>query len=155
MAVDVLGAWCDLVVGERSERVLHHLELAVEVSRPGLVGERGDERGGAELVEERVGVAQGSLLEAPHRLAPAQSGDQVVDHVGRERTRQSRLDIALRAVVEHRPRRGDLRRGVGEVVRQHLVHVGAATGGEMADGLADHAVGEVDGVGGGDEVGGR
>jgi hypothetical protein len=42
-------------------------------------------------------------------------------------------DVA--AVVEHRPGRLDLCRGVGEVVGEGLVSVGATVGGEVADRL--------------------
>ena len=42
------------------------------------------------------------------------------------RTVMPGLEVALGAVVEHRPRRGDLCRCVGEVVGQHLVAVRAA-----------------------------
>ena len=44
----------DLVVGEGSERVLHHLEVAIEMPRSRSIGERADERRAAEPVEERV-----------------------------------------------------------------------------------------------------
>ena len=42
---------------------------------------------------------------------------------------------------------------MGDVVGEHLVLVGSARGGELADGLADHTIGEVDGVGGSRQVG--
>ena len=65
------------------------------------------------------------------------------------------LDVALAAVVEQRSSRLDLGRCVGEVVGQHLVHVGPAVGGEVADALADDAAGELDDIGGGGQIGGR
>ena len=152
VAVHVLGTRCDLSIGERAERVLHHLELAVEMTRAGLIRERCDERGAAIFVEERMCVAQGCLLEAPHRFAPAQPRDQIVHHVGRERARQSCLDIALRAIVQHRPRRSHLGRGMGKIVRKHLMHVRPATGCKVPHRLAHHTLGDVDRVGRGDEI---
>ena len=53
----------------------------------------------------------------------------------------------LRAVVEQRSSRLDLGRRVGEVVGQRLVAVGATVGRQVADRLADHALGELDDVG--------
>ena len=136
-----------------AERVGDHLHVVVEVAGPGLVGERRQELGCPELHHERVGVGECVALDAPLFLAAEQLAGEVVEHVGGERTGDLRLDLALRAVVEQRPRRGDAGRGVGDVVGQHLVHVGSAGRGELADGLADDAVGEVDGVGGSRQVG--
>jgi hypothetical protein len=43
---------------------------------------------------------------------------------------------------------------VGQVVGEHLLHVGPAGCGEVGDTLADHAAGEFDDVGGGSQIGG-
>ena len=42
---------------------------------------------------------------------------------------------------------------MGEVVGEHLVDVGSPGCREVAHGLADHAVGEIDGVGGSGKIG--
>ena len=152
-AVDVLGVRCDHVGGERRERVGHHLHVVVEMSGSGLVGERREELGCPELRDECVGVGERIALDAPGVLAAEDLAGQVVEHVGSERARDLRFDLALRAVVEQRSGGGDAGCGVGDVVGEHLVLVGSARGGELADGLADHTVGEVDGVGGSRQVG--
>ena len=64
-----------------------------------------------------------------------------------------RLDVALGAVVEQRPRRRRSRCGVGEVVGEDLVGIGPAALVEAAHGGADDAVGERDDVGRGRQVG--
>ena len=151
--VHVFGARLDLVLGERTERVLHHLELAVEVTRPGGVGQRGDERRVAVGGEKRVSITQRCHVDAPERLTPGEAGDQVVGHVGGERAGDLRLGVALRAVVEQGLGRGHLRRGVSEVVGEGLLPVGATVGSQVADGSADHALGEFDDVGGCVEIG--
>ena len=151
-AVDVLGLRGDDVGGERAERVLHELHVGVEVARARRLGERGDELGIAVRREERMGVAQRRRLDAPDLLAPGEARDEVVDHVGGEGAGDARLGVALGAVVEQRPGRRRARRGVGEVVRQHLVGVGTAGLVEVADRRADHAVGEGDGLGRGRQV---
>ena len=63
------------------------------------------------------------------------------------------LDVALAAVVEHRPSGLHLGRRVGEVVGEHLVHIGSAVGGEVPHGLADHAAGELDDIGRSGQIG--
>ena len=73
--------------------------------------------------------------------------------VGHERAGERRLELALGAVVEHRPCRLDRRRGVGEVVGQHLLGVGTAVGRQGADPIGHHGSGQVEGSGGGGEVG--
>ncbi len=141
-----------LAANER-ERVGHHLHVVVEVARSGLVGERGEELRSAELRDEGVGVGERVAFDAPGVLPAEDLGGQVVEHVGGEGAGDPRLDVALRAVVEQRPGGGDAGCGVGDVVREHLVDVGPAARGQLPHGLADHAVGEIDGVGGSGQVG--
>ncbi len=152
-AVHVLGVRCDDVGCERRERVGHHLHVVVQMSRSRLVGERREEFGCAELRNECVGVRERIAFDTPGVLAAEDLAGQVVEHVGSERARDLRFDLALRAVVEQRPGGGDAGCGVGDVVGQHLVLVGSARGGELTDGLADHTIGKVDGVGGSRQVG--
>ena len=73
-AVHVLGVRLDDLLGERAERVGHHLELVVEVAGAGRLGQRGHELGGAELLEERMGSAQRRELEPHSCLAAGDSG---------------------------------------------------------------------------------
>ena len=94
-----------------------------------------------------MGVTQRRDVESPQGLAAGDPGDEVVHHVGRERAGDLRFDLALRAVVEQRACGVHLRRRMGEVVGQGLVAVGATVRGQVADRLADHALGEVDHVG--------
>lgn len=68
--------------------------------------------------------------------------------------RQPALRVALGAVVEHRTGGFHLGCGVGQVVGQHLVYVGPAGGGEVADPLAHDPTGKFDDVGGGSQIGG-
>ena len=123
-AMDVLGLRGDDVGGERAERVLDQLHVGVEVARARRLGERGDELRVAEALEERVRLAQRRRLDAPQPLPAGEAGDQVVHDVGGEGARDARLDVALGAVVEQRPRRRRGRRGVGEVVGDDLLGVG-------------------------------
>ena len=102
-AVDVLRDRLDLLLGERSERVLHHLEVRRQVARSGRGGERCDERRVAERLQERVGVAQRRDLEAPEVFPAGHLRDQVVHRVGHEGAGEPGLRFALRGVVEHRP----------------------------------------------------
>ena len=136
----------DLVVGEAPERVLHHLEVAVEVAGPGLVGERGEELRCAVGGEERAGAVAGRRARRPtsprgRRAVVARS----CDRVGDERAGESR------------PRRRPWRRsrawpgpwrpggGVGQVVGEHLVRVGPADlAARWRTARADDAVGELD-----------
>ena len=110
--VHVLGARNDLIVGERAERVLHHLVVGVEVARAGGGRQRRDELGVAVLRQERMRVAHRCRGQSPQILATAQPGDQVVDHVGRERAGDPCFEVALGPVVEQRSCRLDLGRRV-------------------------------------------
>ena len=65
------------------------------------------------------------------------------------------LGVALGAVVEQGPGGRGGRRGVGEVVGEHLVGVGTAGVVEVADGGGDDLVGEAHGVGSGGQVSAR
>ena len=120
-AVDVLRDRLDLLLGERPERVLHHLEVRRQMARPGRGRQRCDERRVAKRLQEGVGVAQRRDLEAPEVFPAGHLGDQVVHCVGDEGAGEPGLRVALGGVVEHRPGRLDGRRRVGQVVRHHLV----------------------------------
>ncbi len=152
-AVDVLGVRGDDVVGERAERVLHHLHVVTEVTWTGLVGEGTHEVripvGDHEVVRPR----QRHRVDAPQLLAADQLADEVVHDVGDERARDPGLDVALGAVVEQGLGGGDGRCRVGQVVGEHLVHVGPARRRQLADRGADGAIGELDDVRGGVEIG--
>ena len=81
---------------------------------------------GARNRSRKEWASRSGAFSRPHSgLAAAQSGDQVVDHVGGEGTGEAGFEVALGAVVEHRPGGGDLGGGVGQVVGQHLVLVGS------------------------------
>ena len=122
---------------------------------PGRLGERGEELRVAVGGRGTGGRARSGAGSTPHSvLPPGEAGDQVVDHVGGEGAGDAGLGVALGAVVEQRPRRGRGGRGVGEVVGEDLLGVGAAGVVEVAHGGGDHVVGEVDDLGGGRQVGG-
>ena len=102
--MDVLGDRTDLVLGEPPERVLHHLEVVVEVARAGVAGELGEELRVAVRGDERKRVRiECRCVDAPCRLPSEQLGGQLGDGVGDERAGELRLDVALVAVVEHGP----------------------------------------------------
>ena len=126
-AVDVLGDGRDLVLGEAAERVLHHLEVGVEVAgarrrRPGRRGTRGRGRWRTNV----AGAVEGAGLDAPLRLAAEQLGR-------RGRATASATKAQVMRGLERRPWRRsraataaglDRGGGVGEVVGEHLVGVG-------------------------------
>ena len=121
-----------------------------------MVGQRGDELGGPEACSRNGWASRSGAGLKPHVVSrPAQPGDQVVDHVGGERTGEAGLDVALGAVVEQCLGGGHLGGGVGQVVGHHLVHVGPAVGGQVAECPADDAVGDFDDLGGSTQVGSR
>ena len=64
------------------------------------------------------------------------------------------LDGALGAVVEHGTGGGHGRRRMGDVVGQHLIHIGPAGLGKATYGLAHDTLGEFDHGHGGLQVGG-
>ena len=151
VAVDVLGDRLDLVLGEAAERVLHHLHVAVEVAGALLVGELGEELGGAVGADERQRIGEGVGLDAPLVLTTEDADGDVVDGVGDEGAGDAGLDVALPAVVEDGAGVLDGGGGVGQVVDRGLV--GVLVGGrEVAGGGFDDALGDVDGGGGSGEV---
>ena len=118
----------DLVVGEGPERVLHHLEVGVEVPGPGPApARRGTPGRGTRRGRARPRPSVGG--HAPQRLPAQQPGGQVVDHVGDEGAGQAGLDVALA-----RRSRASSRAvatgcgGVGQVVGEHLLGVGPTAG---------------------------
>jgi hypothetical protein len=151
--VDVLGDRADLVLREPAERVLDELEVAVEVARAVLPGERREERRIAIGREELARLVEGAHVYAPRVLAPEHPRREVVHRIGHERARDARLDLALGAIVEQRA--CDLDRGgrVCEVVGQDLVVVDRARRGECTGAGGDGAVGDVDRRGGAGEIG--
>ena len=123
------------------------------MTRTGLVGEGTEEVGIAIRDDEVVRRRQRHRIDAPQLLATDQLADEVVHDVGDERARDPGLDVALGAVVEQGLGGGDGRRRVGQVVGEHLMHVGTAGRRQLADRGADRLVGELDDVRGGGEVG--
>jgi hypothetical protein len=150
--VDVLGDRLELVVGEAPERVLHELEVVVEVARALLAGERREERRVAVGAAEVARAVEGAGLDPPHGLPAEQPAGQLPDGVGDERAGDLGLELAVGAVVEHRASGLHRRRGVGEVVAEHLVLVGAATRLERAGAGIDDPTGEIHGLRRGGEV---
>ena len=142
----------DLVLGEAPERVLDQLEVLVEVAGAGLVGQRGQEGrvpvGGHEL----AGAVEGAGLDAPLGLAAVELAGQVVDGVGDEGAGDRRLDVALAAVVEHRPPGLDGGGGVGQLVGDDLVGIDAAGGLQGVDGPLDDGPRGIDGGRGSGEI---
>ncbi len=79
---------------------------------------------------------------------------EVVDHVRGERARDLAFDLALGAVVEERLGGGNSGGCMCDLVREHLVLVGAAIERrEPTDRFGDHPVGEIDGIGGSGQIG--
>jgi hypothetical protein len=150
--VDVFRHRPDLVVGEPPERVLHHLEVVVEVARPGPV-DRGQELGVPVGGHERPGGVEGAGVDAPRRLPPEQPGGDVGHGVGGEGAGDPGLLVALGPVVEQRAGRLDRGGRVGQVVRDHLVVLDGPGGGEVGDGPADDVTRDVDGRGRSVQVG--
>ena len=145
----VFGVRRDHVVAERPERVADHVHVVVEVTWTGLVGERGEELGCPVGGDERSDLVECSGGDTPPVFAAEDLGGELVQHVGRECAGDPRLDVALRAVVEQRSGRLDPRRGVRDVVGEHLVFVGATLErGQSTDPFPDDPVCEIDGVGG-------
>ena len=125
-AVHVLGLRGHDVVGERAERVLHHLHVRIEMTRPARLGQARQERRFPVGGEEGMGGPQGVGAEAPQLLPAGQPADQIVDHVGGERAGDAPLGVALAAVVEQRAGSGRGRCRMREVVGQDLVGVRTA-----------------------------
>lgn len=98
-------------------------------------------------------LAQWGRIKAPQALTAAQPGDQIVDHVGGEGTGDPRFDVTLAAVVEQRSCRFHLGCGVGQVVGEGLVGIGAPAVTEVADCCADNSLSEIDDIGGGVQIG--
>jgi hypothetical protein len=153
VAVHVLGPRHDLLVGERPERVLHHLVVVVEVAGPWRLGQRGEERRVPIGGQERMGVTQGCHVDAPQMLPSGHLGDEVVHHVGGERTGDAGLHIAPGAVVQQRASGLHCGGGVGEVVGQYLVGVGSTGFGEVPHPLVHHGLGQFDDVGSSGQIG--
>ena len=123
---------------------------------PGLIGERRRGTPGARYALMNSCALPRGSRSTPHIASrPITLRRQVVQHVGGEGTGDPGLEVTLGPVVEQRFRRGHAGGGVGDVVREHLVHVGPAAGGQRADRGAHDLVGEVDGVGRGGNVRGR
>ena len=138
--MDVLAAG-DLALGEGPERVLHRVQVGVEVTGS---GHRRQPPGtpGAVGGQEGHGLGQAVGGHVPQRLPAQHPAGQVVHRVGHEGAGQAGFVVAQGAVAEHRARRLDGRGGVGQVVGQHLVRVGPAAGAEVADALAHHLLGQ-------------
>ena len=122
---------------------------------PRRVGQRGEERRVAVRAPRSPGASSSaSPVDAPLGLAPEQLRRELGDGVGDERAGERGLDVALGAVVEHRAAGLDRRRGVGQVVGQHLLGVDRRSA-EAADGTGDDLAGHIDDGLGGGQVGGR
>ena len=153
----VLGVWADLVLGEAVERLAHQLEVVAEVAGALGRGQAGQHRRVALRTEEGARRRIPAGLDAPERLPPGHPTHEVGDDVGHERGGNAGLDLAPRAVLEGRLRRGHRGGGVRHVVGDDLVGVDAAARPYRGAGLVDQALGQVDRVGGAGEVrcGGR
>ena len=113
---------------------------------PGVVGQRGEERRGPVGGDEARGCSSSAPGSTPQSASrPNSLADQLADGVGDERAGDAALELALGAVVEHRPAGLDRRGGVGQVVGDDLVDVRATGLGQVAGGGFDDAVRGVDG----------
>ena len=104
----------------------------------------GQERGG------RGGPVGGG---APGCLAPVDLAGQVGQHIGHERAGDASFEVAVGAVLEGGPGRGDRGGGVRHVVGHNLVGVDAAMGGHGGAGPVDQVLRQLDGVGRGAQRG--
>ena len=95
------------VLGEAAERVLHQLEVVVEVAGPGVVGQRGRGTPGRGRWRRTARApSSGAGLDAPRGLAAEQLGWPGRATASATKAQVMRgLDVALRAVVEQRPGR--------------------------------------------------
>ena len=144
MTVNVLGTRRDFLVCVRAEGVLHHFEVGVEMARALLAGKRCEEVGVAECRDEVVTEREISRVDSPQGLAADETRHEIVNHVGRECTREPRLGVAFRAVVEHRASRLDCCGCVSQVVGEHLLSVGSTVVGEVPHRFAHHCAGGLD-----------
>ena len=150
-----LGPGPDAVLGEAMERLGHHLEVRVEVSRTLDLGE-GCEDGGIPVVgEEARHVLPPAGLDIPGLLPAEGSRGHVGDHVCDEHAADPPLDLPERPVVEGGPGRGAPCGGVGEVIGHDLVGVDPAVRAERSQRPADRLLGERNGATGGVQVCGR
>ena len=106
-----------------------------------LACERGEEAGRAVGTDEGKRRGQGRGLDVPRVLATEDPRCHVMHGVSDVGAREAGLDVAQGAVVEHRTRDLDRRRGMGQVVRDHLVVVDVA---EPRRAPLDHLAGELD-----------
>ena len=145
--MDVLGVWCNDVLSEGIKRVGDHLHVARQMERSWLVGQRREELGRTELRHEGMRVAKRVPFDAPVVFAAQDFVGHVVQHVGGVGAADLCFDLAFVAVVDERFRGRNGGCCVGDLVGEHLMNVGAALEcSESSDRLADHAIGEVDGI---------
>ena len=131
VAVDVLGDRLQLLVGEAAERVLHELEVVVEMAGAVVVGERRRGTPGSRYVATKGAARRARRARCPTSASrPNDLGRQLGDGVGDERAGDAAFEVALGAVVEQRPCGLDGGGGVGEVVGEDLVVVDRSGGGE-------------------------
>ena len=144
--MDVLGDRLQLLVGEATEGVLHHLEVVVEVTGAVVLGQRGEKGRVAVGAHELTGLVERTGLDTPLALASVELGHELADRVGHEGTGEPILDLTLRSVPEEPPAGLDGGGGVSHVIGQHLVLVDSVLG-QSGDGGIDDTLGRIDGSG--------
>ena len=155
VAVDVLGDRPQLLVGEAAERVLHHLEVLVEVARTLHVGELGEERPDRDARRRSRAPARASPDRCPRRPPARRAWPASSAIASATNAHVMRASIvAFGAVVEQRACRLDRGGGVGHVVGEDLVVVDRSGAGECGDAVAHDLLREVDRGRGGREIGG-
>ena len=92
-------------------------------------------------------VGKGVSFDAPVVFAAQHFAGHVVQHVGGVGAADLRFDLALVAVVDQRLRRGHGGCSVGDLVGEHLMNVWTTFKRcKSSDGLADHAISEINGI---------
>ncbi|CAB4727571.1 unannotated protein [freshwater metagenome] len=151
-AMDVFRDGCDLFVRESSEGVLHHFEIALEVTRSGSVGQRCKKFGCSVCGDELACAVEHAGSDVPFGFTAEEFWKQFTNGVGNKGAGQFRFKLALGAVGEHRSSGLDCRRCVGNVVGHDLIGIRATIGGDVANASVDDPVGGLDDGSGSGEV---
>ena len=150
--MDVFGDGCDLFVSESAERVLHHFEIALEVPRPGSVGQRCKELWCTVSGDEVTRAVEYTGSDVPLGLTAEDFGKELANGISNKGAGQFRFKFALGAIDEHRSSGLYRRRCMCDVIGHNLVRVRTSVGGDVANASVDYPVGGLDDGSGSGEV---